>query len=95
MTAWTWREGDPEPEDHPAVVDPDGTTWLWVDDPDDLGTGYQQRLITHYGQSSLVTIPCPVAWADAWERLPEGAELREATTAEACTWVEQWTAVSA
>lgn len=91
MTARSWREGDPEPADHPAVVDPNGNTWSWVVDPDGLGTGYQEQLIRRYGQSSLVTMPCPVAWVDVWERLPECAELREATAAEAATWVEQWT----
>lgn len=27
----TWEAGDPEPSDHPAIVDDDSITWVWLE----------------------------------------------------------------
>lgn len=98
MTARTWKEGDPEPPDHPAVVDPEGVTWVWRDDDDvDLGTGYHQQLITHLGGTGhgdgIVTMGSICNdWEDIFGSLLKGAVLREATEEETRIWVERWPA---
>lgn len=96
MSARTWREDDPEPADHPAVVDADDVAWVWRDDDESVpntGIGYHQQLITHYGNGPLVGMGSICnEWREIFSILPRGSVLREATADEAETWVERWTA---
>jgi hypothetical protein len=80
MTARTWDDGDPEPRDHPAIVDSDGVTWLYLPDQDGCG-GYEwvQRLFTHY-DGYVTGGSLGYDWSDILE---EYGPVREATDEEA------------
>lgn len=90
MSTRTWTVGDPEPHDHPPLVDGEDVTWLW--DPYNLI--YERRKFTHYphpdGTSPGVVIGSPVI--DWEELLDEYGPVREATKEEAHTIVEAWAA---
>lgn len=83
MSARTWTEGDPEPADHPAVVDNDGITWLW-DVEDDWPT-WTRMQVTHHtrddGQpGAVIGFTTEFEWSDL---LIDYGPLREATEDEA------------
>lgn len=87
MTARTWTTGDPIPDDHPALVDDGGVTWLW--DPYDLC--YEQQKVTHYpgpDGGPGVVIGSPIV--DWEELLDEYGPVREATADEVSAFVEAW-----
>jgi hypothetical protein len=88
MSTCEWASGDPEPLDHPALVDNEGVTWLWnIDD-----CCYDRQQITHYpsatgeGPGPLLGSPI-VSWDDL---LDEYGPMREATVGEAAIFVETW-----
>lgn len=94
MTARTWAEADPAPKDWPVVVGPDGVTWGHDEDAerDGLRGFYHQQKITHFPNSSMVTLGTGgLEFAEIFYEYPEGAVLREATDEEERTWVETWT----
>lgn len=84
MIARSWREGDPEPADHPPLVDDEGVTWLWDDsDPVDIPS-YIRRKATQYphpdgGPGPVLGSPIGLEWG---EILAEYGPLREATEDE-------------
>ena len=92
MTTRTWTARSPEPTPWPTVVDEHGVTWRPMDD-DGLGyLSYHQQKFTHLGNGAVTGGLCGNDWRDLWEHLPEGDEVREATTEEANTWTETWAA---
>lgn len=72
----TWDIGDPEPSDHPAVVDDDSMTWTWEEVEEDVWC-YMQALVTINGNfgEGFKSLP----WLDL---LDEFGPLREATPDE-------------
>lgn len=90
MANRSWAVGDPEPIDHPALVDTENVSWLW--DPDNFE--YIRQKFTHYphpdGISSGVVLGSPML--DWEEILDEFGPVREATAEEARTLVQEWAA---
>jgi len=85
-----WTIIDPEPTPWPHVVDEDGVTWGPVDE-DGLGyLTYHQQRITNCADGGVTMEIFSHDWWDLFDHLPEGATLREATAAEADTWIETW-----
>lgn len=89
MTARSWQEGDPEPPDHPPLVDAEGVTWLWDDsDPYDI-PGYVRRMVTRYphpdgGPGVVLGSSVGFDWE---EILTDYGPVREATAAEAAAFL--------
>lgn len=75
----TWEVGDPEPEDHPPLVDDDTITWLWMEVEEDVFSYVQQNVSINgnYGEGFRM-----LSWEDL---LDEFGPLREATDEEAYT----------
>lgn len=94
MTSRSWREGDPEPPDHPPLVDDEGEAWLW-DDTDEFDIpSYQRQKVTLYpapagGRGVGLGSPCGLTWA---EILDEYGPLREAMDDEAERFTVTWAA---
>jgi hypothetical protein len=78
MAVRTWTEGDPEPKDHPPIVDNEDVTWLWVEIEEDWWE-YQRQYFEHRG---LIVLGGPIGldWEDI---VGEYGPLREATAEEA------------
>lgn len=77
----TWNEGDPEPADHPAIIDRDGVVHLWTDDQDGFGNkSWNQQCITHFAEGGITGGVLDEDWADI---LSEYGPVREATPDEA------------
>lgn len=80
MTARSWSEGDPEPSDHPSIVDSEGVTWNWGEDDDDPGRMcWIQRKVSARGIFVFGGL-LGYEWADI---LAEFGPVREATEDEA------------
>jgi hypothetical protein len=75
VTARSWREGDPEPADHPTVVALDGNHWQWQDG-DDLHRGYHALAVTTDGGWVTMGI-WGVRWPEIFRFTPVGAALAE------------------
>ena len=94
MTARTWNPGDPEPVDHPSLVDREEVTWL-LDDQDefDIPSYARQKVTVHpspdggagVGFGSPVGLTCE-------EITAEYGPLREATEDEAGSFEVSWPA---
>jgi hypothetical protein len=85
----SFHEADPEPDDHPPLMDAEGVVWLW-DDTDEVDIPcYQRQVVTHYpgatGEGSGVVVGGP-AGMEWWEIVTEYGPLREATVDEAGTF---------
>lgn len=83
MTARTWGNGDPEPVDHPPVVDRDGVVWLWSINEDDWAWWIRQQVRQFpsvNGHTGMVAGFSESDWADL---LGEYGPVREATADEA------------
>lgn len=79
MTARTWKFGDPEPTDHPSVVDDNGHTWTWSADEGWSGYGWTRQVMTRH-KAFATYGPVGQEWD---EILDEDGTLREATADEA------------
>lgn len=67
----TWDIGDPEPSDHPAVVDDDSMTWTWEEVEEDVWCWIQAEVtINGNGGAGPLCLP----WLDL---LAEFAPLSE------------------
>jgi hypothetical protein len=87
MTTRSWSVGDPEPRDHPPLVDIEDVTWLW-DSDNEL---YERQKFTHHlhpDGSPGAVIGSPIL--DWREILEEYGPVREATAEESCMIVEAW-----
>lgn len=88
-TARAWNEGDPQPADCHAVVDDEGNTWLYTEDPWDDGStvhfGWvRQRFEHHPGKDGNPGIVVGGQIEDEWSELVATyGPLREATGEEA------------
>lgn len=80
MTTREWATGDPEPADHPPIVDFDGITWIYEDDGDDFGRkAWNRRHITRRAAGGGSVGPIGEEWAEV---LDEYGPVREATDDE-------------
>lgn len=59
-----WDLGDEEPSDHPAIVDEDSVTWLWMEVEEDVWL-YVQQGVTING--NLGEGPKVLPWRDVIE----------------------------
>lgn len=88
MAVREWSVGDPEPADHPPLVDSEDVTWLW--DPDNWI--YERQKFTHHphpdGKSPGTVLGSPIV--DWEELLDEYGPVREATADESHVVVEAW-----
>lgn len=80
MSAREWNVGDPEPADHPPVVDADGVTWIYSDmgGDGDYPT-WNRNHIERGGGVGLVYGPLFYEWPDVVELY---GPVREATEIE-------------
>lgn len=80
MSTREWDTGDPEPADHPAVVDCEDVTWAYEDDGDGFGRmAWNRKHITRHPAGGGSVGPIGQEWAEVLE---EYGPVREATKAE-------------
>lgn len=94
MSARTWTAGDPEPTDHPPVVDEDGVTWMWSDVLDEDYFTWTQMKVTQLtgldGKPGLMSGYSTSSWP---ELLTDYGPVREATDDEARNLTVAYSAV--
>jgi hypothetical protein len=74
-----WNAGDPEPTDHPPVVDEAGLTWLWLEDGEG-GHVWNRQQITRYEDGLIAAGALEWEWTGL---LADYGPLREARDNEA------------
>lgn len=70
----TWDVGDPEPSDHPAIVDDDSITWTWEYVEEDIWL-YVQNGVTINGNGGEG--PKMLPWHDALDEFGPFREARD------------------